>query len=100
MGHLAACGGGCEHKQASHERKKVMPKASMLNTQALQKGKATDRYNAKNTRTVTGQDATAVAIPDSEKLEQKLFQIKRAAIRQFDVLKGEQGPRSGPRLIA
>jgi hypothetical protein len=77
-----------------------MPKASMLNTQALQKGKATDRYNAKNTRTVTGQDATAAAIPDSEKLEQKLFQIKWAARRQFDVLKGEQGPRSGPRLIA
>jgi hypothetical protein len=74
-----------------------------LSSIALEKGRATDRYNARNTATVTGQAATPEALPtvaDEEELLQKLFQLKRRAIRQFDVLKAEQGPRSGPRLIA
>ena len=74
-----------------------------LSAVTLDKSRATDRYNARNTATVTGQAATPEAIApaaEEEELLQKLFQVKRRAIRQFDVLKGEQGPRSGPRLIA
>jgi hypothetical protein len=74
-----------------------------LSAVALDKGRATDRYNARNTATVTGQAATPEALPsvaNEEELLQKLFQVKRRAIRQFDILKGEEGPRSGPRLIA
>jgi hypothetical protein len=29
-----------------------------------------------------------------------LFRLNREAIRAFDILKAEQGPRSGPRLMA
>ena len=65
-----------------------------LSSVAFDKGRATDRYNARNTATVTGQPATPEALPASsneEDLLQKLFQVKRRAIRQFDILKGEEG---------
>jgi hypothetical protein len=33
---------------------------------------------------------------ETDKLEGKMFRLKREAIREFDILKAEQGPRSGP----
>jgi hypothetical protein len=33
-------------------------------------------------------------------LQNKMFRLKPEAIRAFDILKAEQGARSGPRLIA
>jgi hypothetical protein len=37
---------------------------------------------------------------ETDKLEGKMFRLKREAIREFDILKAEQGPRSGPRLMS
>jgi hypothetical protein len=39
-------------------------------------------------------------VSDTGILENKMFRLKRPLIRAFDVLKAEQGPHSGPRLIA
>lgn len=36
---------------------------------------------------------------ETDKLEGKMFRLRREAIRAFDILKAEQGPRSGPRLM-
>jgi hypothetical protein len=33
-------------------------------------------------------------------LQNKLLSLKPEAVRAFDILKAEQGPRSGPRLAA
>jgi hypothetical protein len=38
--------------------------------------------------------------PEDGQLENKMFRLKPEAIRAFDILKAEQGARSGPRLMA
>jgi hypothetical protein len=38
--------------------------------------------------------------PDDIVLQNKMFRLRTEKIRAFDILKAEQGPRSGPRLIA
>ncbi len=37
---------------------------------------------------------------EENQLENKMFRLKPEAIRAFDILKAEQGARSGPRLMA
>ncbi len=37
--------------------------------------------------------------PEKIELENKMFRLPPNLVRAFDVLKGEQGPRSGTRLI-
>ena len=41
-------------------------------------------------------------VPDEEpgELQNKMFRLKPETIRAFDILKAEQGARSGPRLAA
>jgi hypothetical protein len=38
--------------------------------------------------------------PENVELQNKMFRLRAEAIRAFDILKAEQGPRSGTRLIA
>jgi hypothetical protein len=38
--------------------------------------------------------------PEESQLENKMFRLSPEAIRAFDILKAEQGARSGPRLMA
>ena len=38
--------------------------------------------------------------PREDHLENKMFRLTPEAIRAFDILKAEQGARSGPRLMA
>jgi hypothetical protein len=39
-------------------------------------------------------------LEEDRHLENKLFRVTEEARRAFDMLRGEVGPRSGPRLIA
>jgi len=50
---------------------------------------------AQSPRKIDDPDASDTGI-----LENKMFRLRRPLIRAFDVLKAEQGPHSGPRLIA
>jgi|BogFormECP12_OM1_1039635.scaffolds.fasta_scaffold06482_4 hypothetical protein len=47
-----------------------------------------------------GTKRTPAKNPEESQLENKMFRLKPAAIRAFDILKAEQGARSGPRLMA
>ena len=44
--------------------------------------------------------ATPAVEPEETVLKNALFRMKPEAKRAFDILRAEQGPRSGPRLIS